>query len=66
LGSWITEDGKCELDVKSKIGMAKDSFWKHKELLRNNISLKVKTQNEDIRLLRLSCVKVFMRKLDFE
>jgi len=44
LGSWITEDGKCELDVKSRIGMAKDSFWKHKELLWNNICLKVKTR----------------------
>ena len=42
LGSWITEDGKCELDVKSRIGMAKDSFWKHKKLLRCNICLKVK------------------------
>ena len=64
LGSWITEDGKCELDVKSKIGMAKDTFWKHKQLLRGNICLKVK--QEDIRLLRLSCARVFMRKLNLE
>jgi len=26
LGSWITEDGKCEMDIKTKIGMAKDAF----------------------------------------
>jgi len=37
LGSWITEDGKCEMDIKTKISMAKDAFWKHKELLRGNI-----------------------------
>ena len=42
LGSWITEDGRCELDIKSRIGMAKDTFWRHKELLRGKINLKVK------------------------
>ena len=39
LGSWITEDGKCEMDIKTRIGMAKDAFWKHKEQLRGNINL---------------------------
>jgi len=42
LGSCITEDGRCEQDIKARIAMAKDAFWKHKELLRGNISLKVK------------------------
>ena len=42
LGSCITEDGRCEQDIKTRIAMAKDAFWKHKELLRGNISLKVK------------------------
>ena len=42
LGSWITEDGKCELDIKTRIAMAKDVFWKHKELLRGNVNLQVK------------------------
>lgn len=42
LGTWITEDGRCELDVKTRIAMAKDAFWKHKELLKGNISLRVK------------------------
>ena len=26
LGSWDTEDGKCDLEVKTRIGMAKDAF----------------------------------------
>jgi len=42
LGSFITEDGKCEMDIKTRIGMAKDAFWKHKELLRGNINLQTK------------------------
>ena len=42
LGSWITEDGRCEMDTKTRIAMAKDAFWKHKELLRGNINLQVK------------------------
>ena len=36
IGTWITEDGRCELDVKTRIAMAKDAFWKHKELLKGN------------------------------
>jgi len=42
LGSWVTEDGRCDLDVKTRIGMAKDAFWKHKQLLKGNINLQVK------------------------
>ena len=36
------EDGKCDLEVKARIGMAKDAFWKYKELLRGNIGLQTK------------------------
>jgi len=42
LGSLITEDGKCDMDIKTRIGMAKDTFLKHKELLKGNISLQTK------------------------
>jgi len=42
LSSWITEDGKCESDVKARISMAKDAFWKQKELLQGKINLRVK------------------------
>ena len=42
LGSWITEDGKCDYDIKTRIGIAKDAFWKHKELLKGSINLAVK------------------------
>ena len=42
LGSWITEDGRCDLDVKTRIGMAKYAFWKYKQLLKGNINLQVK------------------------
>jgi len=42
LGSWLTEDGRCDLEIKTRIGMAKDAFWKHKDLLKGNIRLKTK------------------------
>jgi len=29
LGSWISDNGRCELDVKTRIDTATDAFWKH-------------------------------------
>src|SRR6476661_5463543 len=37
LGSFISEDGRCLHDVKTRIGMAKDAFNKRKELLTRSI-----------------------------
>ena len=42
LGSWITADGRCELEVKSRIGMAKAAFAKRKELLTKKMNRCVK------------------------
>ena len=42
LGAIITEDGRCEAEVKARIAMAKDAFSKRKELLSRNISQVVK------------------------
>jgi len=36
------EDGRYELDIKTRIAMAKDALWKHKELLQGNVNLQVK------------------------
>jgi len=58
LGSLITENGRCELDIKSRIGMAKGTLWKHKELLRGKINLKVKKRILDCYIfpvLKYSC-----------
>jgi len=38
----ISEDGRCETEVKVRIGMAKDAFNKRRELLRRKMSLRVK------------------------
>ena len=38
----ITEDGKSLVEVKRRIAITKDAFWKYGELLRNNISIKTK------------------------
>ena len=43
--------------------MSREAFWKHKELLKGNISLTIK---KDSTLLHLSRTKIFMRKLDFK
>jgi hypothetical protein len=42
LGALITEDGKCESEVKARIGMAKDAFNKRRELLVKSMSCTVK------------------------
>jgi hypothetical protein len=42
LGAWITEDGRCETEIKTRIGMAKGAFSKKKELLTKGLSRTVK------------------------
>ena len=42
LGSWVTEDGRCDTEIKSRIAMAKTAFKRMKELLTKNMSLSVK------------------------
>ena len=37
LGSWITEDGRCEEEIRTRIGIAKAAFWQNKEAMRENI-----------------------------
>ena len=38
LGAWITEDGRCETEIRTRIGMAKDTFSKRKDLLSGGLS----------------------------
>jgi hypothetical protein len=42
LGSLITEDGRCEAEIRSRIAMAKTAFCKRKELLTRNMNQSVK------------------------
>jgi hypothetical protein len=42
LGSWITEDVKCDEDVKARVGLAKTAFWQNKEIMRRNVRLQTK------------------------
>jgi hypothetical protein len=42
LGAWITEDGRSEVEIRTRIGMAKDAFNKRKELLTRGMSKEVK------------------------
>ena len=42
LGSWITEDAGCEMDIRARVGLAEAVFWQNKEVMRCNISFKTK------------------------
>ena len=42
LGSWITQDARCEEEVKIRIGMAKAAFWQNKEIMRRNLTFSTK------------------------
>ncbi|KAI5728841.1 hypothetical protein M8J77_021978 [Diaphorina citri] len=42
LGANISSDGKSDDEIKRRIAIAKTSFWRHKEIMRRNISRKTK------------------------
>lgn len=42
LGSIISDDGRCDAEIKARIGIAKDVFSKRKELLTQKMSRSVK------------------------
>ena len=44
---WITEDGRSEVEIRTRVGMAKDAFNKRKELLTRGMSKEVKKNRED-------------------
>ena len=38
LGALITSDGRCETEIKTRIGMAKNAFNQRKELLSKSLN----------------------------
>ena len=43
LGTWITNDGKCDKEIKARIAMAKETFYKITNIFHNhNIRLGTK------------------------
>src|SRR3984893_8173840 len=43
LGTWITNDGKCDKEIESRIAMAKETFYKLTNIFHNhNIRLNTK------------------------
>src|SRR6218665_2601840 len=42
LGVPITSDGRCETEIKTRIGMAKNAFNQRKELLRKSLNKDIK------------------------
>ena len=44
LGATIDENLQNETEIRISIAKAKQSFWKHKELMRNNLPMRAKTK----------------------
>ena len=42
MGAWITEDGRCDTEIRSRIALAKAAFNRRNKLLANNMSQSVK------------------------
>ena len=48
LGSLVTEDGKCDAEIKARIGMAKANFGKMRDLL-TNLNLNIRLRERMVR-----------------
>jgi len=44
LGAMVTEDGRCEQDIKCRIAMAKQAFVKRKKVLCSNMSMALRVR----------------------
>src|SRR5215470_5338541 len=44
LGAMVTEDGRCEQDIKCRIAMAKASIGKRKKVLCSNMSMALRVR----------------------
>ena len=44
LGAMIKEDSRCDVEIKTRIGMAKDAFNKRRELLTQRMNRKLKNK----------------------
>ena len=45
LCAWITEDRRSEVEIRTRVGMAKDALNKRKELLTRGMSKEVKKKS---------------------
>ena len=68
LGSWLTDDGRCELEVKcrSRIAMAKVAFGKRKELLTRSLQSQRETKMRIIKSIILARNDVWFRDMGDE
>src|SRR5215469_2448751 len=59
LGSLITEDGRSSREIRTRIGLAKVAFWRHKEFLRRDVSKELK-----MKMLRCYVWSVFLYRCE--
>uniref|UniRef100_A0A8D8LZ42 Craniofacial development protein 2 n=3 Tax=Cacopsylla melanoneura TaxID=428564 RepID=A0A8D8LZ42_9HEMI len=55
LGSVIANDGKCIHEIINRVAIAKRAFWKNKEIMRRNISIKTNLKKDENRPLNIIC-----------
>ena len=64
LRSCTIEDARCEENKRTKIVIAKATFWQNEELMRRNVKFLQKV--EDAQLLCFFNIKLYMRELVLE
>lgn len=66
LGSWVTDDGRCDLEVRTRIAMAKQVFSQHRELLTKRLDRRVKKKivKAVIWPVALYCAETWFMKKD--
>src|SRR6266568_2354808 len=65
LGAWITDDGRCDAEIRSRIAMVKDAFIKRKqEKGVTNTVHKYISKEENCQVLGLVCSIILWRNFD--
>ena len=63
LGSTITEDGRCDIDIKKRIGMAKEVFYKMEKVFKS-YGMTMETKKRILKCYVTNVLNVWQRMLD--
>ncbi len=67
LGAWITDDGGCDVEIRSRIAMAKDAFIKRKQEkgVTNTVHEYI-SKEENCQVLGLVCSIILCKNFDYK
>src|SRR6218665_2525869 len=66
LGSMITSDAKCHVEIRGRIAMGKDAFYKRKELLREKLNTNHKPEEANNQVYDMECGAVWIGNMEYE